>query len=120
MLYILNIMLQLFGMLQKETGDLVSGHCIHITGAQWLEFVLSRHYNHSIRPFNLDVPLLKQNITEKALQTSMHSFSLREIYIESIVKLVYELIILNNIIYINKYSFSFPNGALQYTFLQSA
>ena len=49
-------------------------------------FVLSKQHNHPVRPFNLDVPLLRQDLTEKALQKSVRSYTPRGIYMESIVK----------------------------------
>lgn len=49
---------------------------------------LLKGHNHIVRPFNLDVPLLRQNITNRALEKTIHSYTPREIYMETIVKLV--------------------------------
>uniref|UniRef100_A0A2S2PRA7 MULE transposase domain-containing protein n=1 Tax=Schizaphis graminum TaxID=13262 RepID=A0A2S2PRA7_SCHGA len=62
--------------------------------------VLSKQHNHLVKPFDLDVPFLRQHITEKALTKTVNSYVPRGIYMESIV--------------------NFPEAANNYTFIQCA
>ncbi|KAF0723322.1 Uncharacterized protein FWK35_00024173, partial [Aphis craccivora] len=64
------------------------------------KLVLCKQHNHQLRPFNEEVPLLRQKLTEKALQKSVCSYSSRGIYMEEII--------------------NFPNAAQDYTFLQGS
>lgn len=50
------------------------------------KLILCKQHNHKVRPFNEEVPLLKQTLTEKALKKSECSYSSRGIYMEEIVK----------------------------------
>jgi len=50
---------------------------------------LSNQHSHSVKPYNLDVPFLRQHITEKALIKTVNSYVPPGIYMESIVKLVF-------------------------------
>jgi len=50
------------------------------------KLVLCKQHNHQVRPFNEEVPLLRQKLTEKVLQKSVCSYSSRGIYMEEIIK----------------------------------
>ncbi|CAI6350325.1 unnamed protein product [Macrosiphum euphorbiae] len=60
---------------------------------------LSKRHCHGVREFNLNVPLLRQEITEKALEITMNSYTPRGIYMQAIA--------------------NFPEAAENYTFIQS-
>ncbi|KAF0739893.1 Uncharacterized protein FWK35_00030739, partial [Aphis craccivora] len=49
------------------------------------KLVLCKQHNHQERLFNEEVPLLRQKLTEEALQKSVCSYSSRGIYMEEIV-----------------------------------
>eukprot|EP00102_Acyrthosiphon_pisum_P019883 XP_016657093.1 PREDICTED: uncharacterized protein LOC100570948 isoform X1 [Acyrthosiphon pisum] len=48
--------------------------------------ILCMQHNHKVRPFNVDVPLLRQTLTEKTLRKTVCSYTPRGIYMEEIVK----------------------------------
>lgn len=50
--------------------------------------ILVKQHNHPARPIDLDVPLLRQNITEKALSKTIQSYNPHGIYMEAKAKLV--------------------------------
>jgi len=56
---------------------------------------LSKRHCHGVREFNLNVPLLRQEITERALERTIDSYNPRGIYMQAIVKLVptYKLVL---------------------------
>ncbi|CAI6372236.1 unnamed protein product [Macrosiphum euphorbiae] len=62
------------------------------------KLILCKQHNHQVRPFNEEVPIFRQTLTNKALKKSVCSYSSRGIYMEEIV--------------------NFPNAAQDYTFLQ--
>jgi len=49
---------------------------------------LSKPHIHHVREFNLNIPLLRQEITEKALERTINSYTPRGIYMQAIVKFV--------------------------------
>ncbi|KAF0750361.1 Uncharacterized protein FWK35_00025138 [Aphis craccivora] len=61
--------------------------------------VLTKRHNHLVRAFNGEIPLLRQELTTRCLEKSIRSYTPRGIYLESIV--------------------NYPNGALDYTFVQA-
>ncbi|KAL5239475.1 hypothetical protein ACI65C_006885 [Semiaphis heraclei] len=60
---------------------------------------LSKRHCHGVREFNLNVPLLRQEITERALERTINSYTPRGIYMQAIA--------------------NFPEAAENYTFVQS-
>ncbi|XP_060857935.1 uncharacterized protein LOC132935404 [Metopolophium dirhodum] len=62
-------------------------------------FTLSKQHFHHVRELNLNVPLLRQEITERALERTINSYTPRGIYMQAIA--------------------NFPEAAENYTFLQS-
>ncbi|KAL4089042.1 hypothetical protein QTP88_024120 [Uroleucon formosanum] len=49
---------------------------------------LSNQHIHHVKELNLNVPLLRQEITENALEKTINSYTPREIYMHAIAKLV--------------------------------
>jgi len=49
---------------------------------------LSKQHFHHVRELNLNVPLLRQEITERALERTIKSYTPRGIYMQAIAKLV--------------------------------
>jgi len=50
------------------------------------KLILCKQHNHEVRPFNEEVPLLRQTLTEKALKISECSYSPKGIYMKEIAK----------------------------------
>lgn len=49
---------------------------------------LSKQHTHHVRELNLSVPLLRQEITERALKKTINSYTPRGIYMQATAKLV--------------------------------
>ena len=75
------------------TKKKLNGYCLataNISPGQNDDLIyLSKQHNHPLRPFNLDIPLLRNLITEKAMKKMAHSYFPREVYMEGIMKLVH-------------------------------
>lgn len=48
-------------------------------------FLISQH-NHQVRPVDFNVSFLRQEITDRALKKTVHSYTPRSIYMETIVE----------------------------------
>lgn len=74
--------------LEKKQGGQCTATAAISSDRENKSFKLSKQHNHLVKPFDLDVPFLREDITEKALMKTVNSYVPRGIYMESIVKLV--------------------------------
>ncbi|XP_022164854.1 uncharacterized protein LOC111029917 [Myzus persicae] len=85
--------------LEKKQGE-CRGTAVISSDRNNKSIKLSNQHNHPVKSYDLDVPFLRQHITEMALKKTVNSYVPRGIYMESIV--------------------NFPEAANNYTFIQCA